>query len=99
MNVVIFSVRTGWHTDQLCRALAERGHEGRVLPYEGLVARFGGGGGAGTPGFFLQPIPMTAATASAQQRILDLTRMPSAPPACVERQSSPGRSSAARARR
>src|SRR5438876_455123 len=34
----------GWHTDQLCRALAERGHEGRVLPYEGLVSRFGGTG-------------------------------------------------------
>jgi RimK family alpha-L-glutamate ligase len=47
MNVVIFSARTGWHTDELCRALAERGHEGHVLPYEGLVARFGGGGLAG----------------------------------------------------
>src|SRR6266404_3600979 len=34
----------GWHTDQLCRALAERGHEGCVLPYEGLVSRFGGSG-------------------------------------------------------
>src|SRR5207245_932418 len=34
----------GWHTDQLCRALAARGHEGRVLPYEGLVSRFGGTG-------------------------------------------------------
>jgi RimK family alpha-L-glutamate ligase len=44
MQVVIFSARTGWHTDELCRALAERGHEGRVLPYEGLVARFGDGG-------------------------------------------------------
>ena len=47
MNVVILSVRTGWHTDELCRALAERGHEGRVLPYEGLMARFGGSSGAG----------------------------------------------------
>ena len=47
MNVIILSVRTGWHTDELCRALAERGHEGRVLPYEGLVARFGGGARAG----------------------------------------------------
>src|SRR5256886_4402926 len=34
----------GWHTDELCRALAARGHEGRVLPYEGLVSRFGGTG-------------------------------------------------------
>src|SRR5256885_8069142 len=38
---------SGWHTDELCRALAERGHTGRVLPYEGLVARLGGRGIAG----------------------------------------------------
>ena len=42
MQVVILSARTGWHTDQLCRSLAERGHTAQVLPYEGLVARFGG---------------------------------------------------------
>ena len=41
MNIVILSARTGWHTDELCRALAERQHSSRVLPYEGLVARFG----------------------------------------------------------
>ena len=41
MRVVILSARTGWHTDELCRALGERGHAGRVLPYEGLVARLG----------------------------------------------------------
>ena len=46
MNVVILSTRTGWHTDELCRALQERGHTGRVLPYEGLVARLGRGGSA-----------------------------------------------------
>ncbi len=42
MRVAILSARQGggWHTDQLCRALAERGHEGRVLSYEALVARF-----------------------------------------------------------
>ena len=43
MNVVILSAGTGWHTDELCRALAERGHTGRVLPYERLVARLGSG--------------------------------------------------------
>ena len=43
MNVVILSARTGWHTDELCRALAERGHAARVVPYEGLVARLGAG--------------------------------------------------------
>ena len=43
VRVVILSARTGWHTDELCRALAERGHVGVVLPYEGLVAKVGGG--------------------------------------------------------
>ncbi|MEO8258200.1 MAG: RimK family alpha-L-glutamate ligase [Acidobacteriota bacterium] len=45
MNVIILSVRTGWHTDELRRALAERGHDSQVLPYESLVARFGGAAG------------------------------------------------------
>ena len=40
MRVVILSARTGWHTDELGRALTERGHTSEVLPYEGLVARF-----------------------------------------------------------
>ena len=47
MNVAILNAGTGWHTDDLCRALAERGHTGRVLPYEGLVARLGIGRGVG----------------------------------------------------
>lgn len=42
MRIAILAARQGWHTDQLCRALVERGHEGRVLPYEALVARVGG---------------------------------------------------------
>lgn len=41
MNIVILSAHIGWQTDELYRALQERGHTGRVLPYEGLVARFG----------------------------------------------------------
>src|SRR5262245_4241503 len=45
MRAVILSARTGWHTEELCRALGERGHVGVVLPYEGLVARFGGSSG------------------------------------------------------
>ena len=43
MQVAILSTPTGWHTDELSRALAERGHTSRVLPYEGLVARLGTG--------------------------------------------------------
>ena len=42
MRVAILAARRGWHTAELCRALAERGHEGCVLPYEALVARLGG---------------------------------------------------------
>lgn len=42
MHVAILSARTGWHTDELCRALGDRGHAGIVLPYEALTARFGG---------------------------------------------------------
>ena len=43
MHVVILSARSGWHTQELSRALAERGHVAAVLPYESLVARFGPG--------------------------------------------------------
>ena len=39
MHVAILSARTGWHTDELCRALADHGHAGVVLPYEKLVAQ------------------------------------------------------------
>jgi RimK family alpha-L-glutamate ligase len=42
MQVAVLSARSGWQTRELCRALAERGHAGHVLPYEGLVARLGG---------------------------------------------------------
>jgi RimK family alpha-L-glutamate ligase len=48
MHVVILSARTGWHTDELCRALAERGHRGTIRPYEALVARFCGEGSEAT---------------------------------------------------
>lgn len=56
MNVAILSARTGWHTDELCRALAERGHTGVVLPYEGLIARL-------PDGLFSNGIPLLAADA------------------------------------
>ncbi|HEX5830757.1 MAG TPA: RimK family alpha-L-glutamate ligase [Gemmatimonadaceae bacterium] len=41
MRVAILSARQGWHTDELRRALADRGHEGVVLPYEHALARLG----------------------------------------------------------
>jgi RimK family alpha-L-glutamate ligase len=41
VQIPILASRLGWHTDELCRALAEEGHEGVIVPYEGLVARSG----------------------------------------------------------
>ncbi|MFL5576850.1 MAG: RimK family alpha-L-glutamate ligase [Gemmatimonadaceae bacterium] len=49
MRVAVLSARTGWHTDELRRALAARGHDGRVVPYEALVARLGAARGGGRP--------------------------------------------------
>jgi RimK family alpha-L-glutamate ligase len=49
MQIAILSARTGWHTDELRRALAARGHAGRVVPYEHLVARL-----SATTGRFLK---------------------------------------------
>lgn len=47
MRIAILAARQGWHTSELCRALADRGHEGAVLPYEGLVAHLGAATSAG----------------------------------------------------
>jgi RimK family alpha-L-glutamate ligase len=41
VHVPILSARTGWHTDELLRALAARGHTGAVVVYESLVAHVG----------------------------------------------------------
>ena len=41
MRLAVLAARTGWHTQQLERAAADRGHECVVLPYEGLVASIG----------------------------------------------------------
>src|SRR5258706_16383118 len=43
VQTVILSARTGWHTDELCRALSARGHVSVVLPYETLIATLGSG--------------------------------------------------------
>jgi RimK family alpha-L-glutamate ligase len=41
VHLAVLAARTGWHTDELERAAAERGHQATVLPYEGLVANIG----------------------------------------------------------
>jgi RimK family alpha-L-glutamate ligase len=45
MKVSILSARTGWHTDELIRALEARDHIATVVPYEGMTARLGAGPG------------------------------------------------------
>ncbi|HEY5939473.1 MAG TPA: RimK family alpha-L-glutamate ligase [Gemmatimonadales bacterium] len=45
MRIAVLAARTGWHTKELERAAAERGHQAAVLPYEGLVASIGPGPG------------------------------------------------------
>lgn len=47
MRIAILASRAGWHTAQLERALGARGHEARVLPYDGLVGQLGMNGGSG----------------------------------------------------
>ncbi len=41
MKIAVLSTRSGWHTDELRRAILERGHQSFLLPYESLVARLG----------------------------------------------------------
>jgi RimK family alpha-L-glutamate ligase len=56
VQVAILSARSGWHTDQLRRALAERGHTSDVVEYQSLVARIGGRSTSG-----LQVVPGASA--------------------------------------
>jgi RimK family alpha-L-glutamate ligase len=42
MKVALLSAGRGWHTDELTRALGDRGHEARLLPIQSLIARIGG---------------------------------------------------------
>jgi RimK family alpha-L-glutamate ligase len=42
MHVVVLASREGWHTRELSRALAARGYQGTIVPYEGLTASIGG---------------------------------------------------------
>ena len=41
MKIAVLSARSGWHTDELQRAIRERGHQPFLFPYESLVARLG----------------------------------------------------------
>lgn len=43
MHVVILASRSGWHTDQLLRAITERGHTAALARYEDLAGTIRGG--------------------------------------------------------
>ncbi len=51
--IVILASDTGWHTDELCRAVRERGHEPLLLPWEANVNRLGTGSGISNSGHAL----------------------------------------------
>jgi len=63
VHVAILSARTGWHTDELCRALGEYGHAGVVLPYEKLVGRVPGGPSRQPGGLSSESVPILEADA------------------------------------
>ena len=48
--IILLASDTGWHTDQLCRAVRARGHEPLLLPWEGNVSRLGVGSGISNSG-------------------------------------------------
>jgi len=63
MRVAILSARTGWHTDELTRALTGRGHLAAVVSYQGLLARVGVRSGAGQTGLTSDQISLLDADA------------------------------------
>ena len=71
MHVAILSARSGWHTDELRRALTERGHTSTLAPYESLVARIGPDSGSR-----LQILPTDSG--SRRQTLLGDSRSPDA---------------------
>jgi RimK family alpha-L-glutamate ligase len=45
VRLAVLAARAGWHTRELERAAAARGHQATILPYEGLVATVGAAAG------------------------------------------------------
>ncbi|HJR17711.1 MAG TPA: RimK family alpha-L-glutamate ligase [Gemmatimonadales bacterium] len=61
MRIAVLAARTGWHTQELQRAAAEREHEAVVLPYEGLVASIGSQTGLRSRGTQLDEVDVVLA--------------------------------------
>jgi len=57
MRIPILSARSGWHVDELSRALRERGHEGVGLRYEEFTSRYGRGRRIAAGGVTLDDAP------------------------------------------
>lgn len=61
MRIPILSARSGWHVDELLRALRERGYEGIELRYEQIVSRHGHGRRVAAEGTSLDDAPAVIA--------------------------------------
>jgi RimK family alpha-L-glutamate ligase len=61
VKVAVLAARAGWHTQQLERAAATRGHKAVVLPYEGLVATIGSDAGLRSNGTDLDSMDLVLA--------------------------------------
>jgi ribosomal protein S6--L-glutamate ligase len=65
VKIVVLSARTGWHTDELGRALAARGASGHVLAYDRLTARIA------PPAGSLRTVPLAAEDAAQGLSVMD----------------------------
>lgn len=54
MPIVVLASETGWHTDELVRAIGARGLEPLLLPWEANVGRIGGASGVSNSGCLLR---------------------------------------------
>jgi len=54
MQIVVLASETGWHTDELVRAIGARGLEPLLLPWEANIGRMGGSSGVSNSGRLLR---------------------------------------------
>jgi hypothetical protein len=76
MNVAILNAGRGWHTDELQRAAAQRGHRTCLLPIQALTARVGGSprlAAAGTPLEGCDAVPLRIVPRGPEQTVFRLT--------------------------
>ena len=54
MQIIVLASETGWHTDELVRAIGARGLEPLLLPWEANIGRMGGSSGVSNSGRLLR---------------------------------------------